>query len=124
MSKTIFITISRGSIAKNILRPSVFARLKSAGTKIVILSSANEAADFKSDFGGENVFFEPLYEHKWSALDYFFVGLHKALVYNETTVLRDKYGILNKSETSVWRRISKKIIFMPLKVKLLCEAVI
>ena len=112
--KTIFITISRGSIAKNILRTSVFARLKSAGTKIVILSPAYNTGDFKADFDGENIFFEPLYEHQWSALDYFFVGLHKALVYNETTALRDQYGILDKSETSVWRRISKKIIFVPL----------
>lgn len=112
--KTIFITISRGSIAKNILRTAVFDRLKLAGIKIVILSPAYEAADFKSDFGGKNIFFEPLYEHQWSRLDYFFVGLHKALVYNESTVLRDKYGILDKSETSTWRRISKKIFFIPL----------
>ncbi len=112
--KTIFITISRGSIVKNILRTAVFDKLKQSGVQIVILSPAYQAADFKADFSGENIFFEPLYEHTWGRLDYFFVGLHKALVYNESTVLRDQYGILDKSETSVWRRVSKKIIFVPL----------
>ena len=89
MQKTIFITISRGSIAKNILHNDFYKILQDNNLRIIILSPAFKDADFIKEFGGENIFFEPLHEHKWTKFDYFFIGIHKALVYNESTVLRD-----------------------------------
>jgi len=112
--KTIFITISRGSIAKNILHNDFYQIIKDAGLRIVILSPAFKYPDFIKEFDGENIFFEPLFEHKWTKLDYFFIGIHKALVYNESTVLRDSYGILDKGETNIFRKFFKRIIFKPL----------
>ncbi|PIR66416.1 MAG: hypothetical protein COU51_04000 [Parcubacteria group bacterium CG10_big_fil_rev_8_21_14_0_10_36_14] len=112
--KTIFITISRGSIAKNFLHNEFYEILKKEGWKIIILSPAFSDEVFRKEFGEENIFFEPLYNHKWNLRDYFFAGLNKALVYNESTVLRDKYGIMDKSETSAMRRILKRIFFKPL----------
>lgn len=114
MPKTIFITISRGSIAKNFLHNDFYRILQEADSKIVLLSPAYGSEEFKKLFGGQNIFFEPLFEHKWSALDYFFTGVHKGLVYNETTELRDRFGILNKAETNAARRIFKNIFFKPL----------
>lgn len=114
MAKTILITISRGSIARNILQTKMFGHLRGAGLRLVILSPAYNQPDFQETFGGANIFFEPLYEHRWNRLDFFFVGIHKALVYNASTELRDKYGILSKEETSVLRRILKRAIFKPL----------
>ena len=57
--KTIFITISRGSIAKNILHNDFYQIIKDAGLRIVILSPAFKYPDFIKEFDGENIFFEP-----------------------------------------------------------------
>ena len=113
MKRTFFITISRGSIAKNFLHNDFYRLLQETGSNIVILSPAYQSEDFKKLFSGKNIFFEPLFEHKWSWRDYFFTGMLKALAYNETTELRDRYGILNINETNIFRRVLKKIFLKP-----------
>ncbi|MCG2694411.1 CDP-glycerol glycerophosphotransferase family protein, partial [Candidatus Parcubacteria bacterium] len=73
--------------------------------------------DFIKEFGGNNIYFEKLVEPVWSRIDQFLVGWHKALVYNNSTKLRDLYGVpgLGKTEDgSYLKYIVKKIIFWPL----------
>ncbi len=113
--KTIFITISRGSIAKNILQTDIIKIIRASGARIVLLSPASHDSEFVAMFGGDQIFFEPLFEHDWSSLDRLFVGLHKALVYNTSTEMRDRYGIYKASEGSWLKYGLKKFFIKPLR---------
>lgn len=112
--KTIFITISRGAIAKNIFHTDVFKTLRAADIRLVFLTTAWNDKDFISSFGGQNIFFEPLPRAKWGALDNLLIGLAKGLVYNKSTELIDRYGVYSAREASYPRYILKRIFFKPL----------
>lgn len=112
--KTVFITISRGMTARNILRTGIGYTLVSKGFRVVILTPAFQDVDFQKEFGSENIFFEPLFEPFWGFLDNLFVGMCKGLVYNASTKIRDLYGVYDSSEGSVVRYVVKKIVFQPL----------
>lgn len=115
---TIFITISRGSIARNFIHSGVIKMLGERGMRLVILSPAWNDRDFRetvSAHGATTIRFEPLHSVTWTVLDRLLVGIHKALVFNAGTELRDRYGIYDRSETNQLRRIVKKIIFKPLR---------
>lgn len=112
--KTIFITISRGVLARNILQTDVFDVLKKAGHRIVILTPAYRDERFLKEFSAPNIIFENLVEPSWTRRDRLFVGIQKALVYNSSTAMRDRYGIYNPKEGSIIKYALKKIIFWPL----------
>lgn len=112
--KTIFITISRGGTARNILQTDVFKTLKESGAKIVILTPAYQDERFINEFGGKNVRFENLISPRWTLLDRFLVGWYKALLYNHSTKFRDLYGIYDPKEGGVLKYLIKSVIFIPL----------
>lgn len=112
--KTILLTISRGVLARNILQTDVFDLLKKSGHRIVILTPAYRDERFLKEFSAPNVFFENLIEPSWTRRDRLFVGIQKALVYNSSTAMRDRYGIYNPKEGSMLKYALKKIIFWPL----------
>ncbi|TAL19579.1 hypothetical protein EPN90_03015 [Patescibacteria group bacterium] len=114
-SRTIFITISRGGTARNILQTDAFRLLRESGARLVILSPAWQDERFRRTFGYPGVEFAPLYEPPWSFWDYLFVGLHKALVYNASTEMRDRYGIYSPDEANVLRYWAKRLVFRPLR---------
>lgn len=112
--KTIFMTMSRGGTARNIMQTAAYGELKKSGNRIVILTPAWKDEKFLREFGADNVFFENLFEPEWTGLDKFLIGWHKALVYNDSTKRRDLYGIYNPEEGSVLKYFFKKIIFWPM----------
>lgn len=112
--KTIFITISRGSIAKNIFQTDVYRILHEHGARLVFLTPAWNDRRFTDAFAASNVFFEPLPRAAWGALDNFLIGLAKGLIYNRSTALVDRYGIYSAHETNYFRYFAKKIFFGPL----------
>jgi len=119
---TIFITISRGGTARNILKSDVYKILKESGNRIVILTPAYQDERFLKEFDYPNVFFENLIEPEWTFLDRIMVGLHKTLIYNRNIELWDKYGYMEK--TNIWRYRIKKAIFFPLsRIKFLRRAI-
>lgn len=112
--KTIFITISRGGTARNILQTDTFKILKVSGHRIVVLTPAYKDERFLKEFRANNVYFENLIEPKWTVFDGFLVGWHKALVYNSSTKKRDLYGIYDPKEGSFLKYVLKKFLFWPL----------
>lgn len=112
--KTIFVTISRGASARNILQTDVYRELKESGHRIVILTPAYQDERFLREFSAPNVFFENLIEPAWTVFDSFFVGWNKALVYNRSTAVRDRYGIYNLHNGNIVKYCLKKMIFWPL----------
>lgn len=117
---TIFITLSRGSIARNILHTDVFKVLHGQNVRLVFLTTAYNNHEFVSAFTAKDVFFEPLPRAKWGILDKFLIGLAKGLIYNRSTELVDRYGIYSIKEANLLRYFFKKIFFYPLsKIKFL-----
>ncbi|MFA5133294.1 MAG: CDP-glycerol glycerophosphotransferase family protein [Patescibacteria group bacterium] len=112
--KTILITISRGGTARNILQSKVFGSLRRSGARLVILTPAAKDQRFLNEFSGDNVFFEDLPEGVWTWMDKILVGWHKGLVYNDSTGMRDLYGIYNPKEGSYLKYLFKKFFFFPL----------
>lgn len=122
--KTIFITISRGGTARNILKTDAYKILKASGNRLVILTPAWRDERFLKEFGGENIYFENLVEPQWTALDRILVGLHMALIYNRSIELWDKHGIFDPKDIHPWRYKMKKFIFLPLsKIRALRDLV-
>lgn len=112
---TIAITVSRGSIARNVLGSDAYRLLRNAGHHILFLVPDPTASDFVEAFGGEYVRIERLIDPPQNWCDQLLVGVAKALVYNATTELRDRYGYLSASETNAVRRIVKRLVFYPLR---------
>lgn len=112
--KTLLLTISRGGTARNILQTRIFKELLEKNIRIVILTPAFNDPQFLETFSHPNVIFEPLFELPWRPLDHYFVGLHKALVYNYSTQFRDKYGIYNPDEGSLLKYYLRRIFVQPL----------
>lgn len=112
--KTIVITMSRGGTARNILQTACFAELKKSGHRIVIVTPAWNDPQFIATFGGPNVFFEPLLEIPWRLRDRYLVGLHSALVYNQLTAFKDKYGIFDPdNEASLVKYYLRRFLVRP-----------
>lgn len=114
--KTIFITISRGLIARNILQTDVFKVLKKAGLRIVLLAPAYQDKRFLDEFKDNNVFIEPLIEPKLGFFEKIFPLIHQGLIYNNTIDIRWRYGIFSHEETTFFKYILKKTIFKPLRI--------
>ena len=112
--KTIFITICRGSIARNILQTDVFKILKKAGLRIVLLTPAYQDKRFLEEFKDNNVIVEPLIEPRLSSIEKKFSIVHKGLIYSRTIDFRWRYGLYSPKETTFFHYISKKIVFKPL----------
>jgi len=74
--KTIIIPVFDGTISKNILRTSIFARLKAVSDiRIVIIPPKGKEELYQQEFGGEGVFIESSshwHDGKWGS---FFTGL-------------------------------------------------
>lgn len=112
--KTIFITMSRGGTARNILQTDVYRVLKESGARLVILTPAASDERFINEFKGENIFFENLIEPQWTWIDKFLIGWHKGLIYNNSTKMRDRYGIYDAKEGGRLKYFFKKLFFYPL----------
>ncbi|TAK04870.1 hypothetical protein EPO33_02635 [Patescibacteria group bacterium] len=113
--RVLFVTVSRGGTARNILKTDVLRVLRASGLRLVVLTPAWNDPRFLAEFSAPGVTFAPLSEPRWSWLDGLLVGLHKALVYNASTEMRDRYGIYDPKEANTARYWAKRIVFRPLR---------
>ncbi len=102
---TIFITIERGLVARNILMNDFYRKLKEK-YKIFIFTPLFKDQEFIDKFGGENVQFLELKKHKLTRFEAFICALHKGLVYNPTVKIKSRYGLSSKHKQ---KRNLKKI---------------
>ncbi len=109
--KTIFVTISRGYLARNILETGIVDRLLAAGHRVILLTPAFQDAKFLERFGRENCVMEPLAKGSWRPLDRFFVGLQRGLAYNAMSDLVSRYGVYDGSETSWIKWVAHRTVF-------------
>lgn len=120
--KKIVLTISRGSLARNLLQND-FYKILCEKYAIVILTSAAEDVRFREEFAHPNVSFVLMTEVDHSRLDRFFFFFHKNLIYNATVNQKNHWGSIGNPKSmnpTYFSYILKKIIFSPLsKLKFL-----
>jgi len=114
--KKIFITISRGAIARNLLKNDFFLVLRDK-VKIVILATAADDMRFRNEFKHPNVSFVRFAEKEHTLGDRFLFFFHKNLIYNGTVEEKNRWGVIGDSRSYQPNYVSflvKKIIFVPL----------
>ena len=109
--KTIFITISRGYLARNILQTGVVDAVLAAGHRVVLLTPAFQDAEFCAQFKRDRLFFEPLIKMPWTRLDEVLVAIHRGLIYNATSELVARYGVYSASETNPLKWLLQKTVY-------------
>jgi len=104
--KTIFITVDRAGIARNLFFNN-FAGLLRKKYRVIIFSSMYNDKEFLEKLPQYEIL--PLYEIKMSALkrkiEGYFISLHKSLIYNSTVEIRTKYGLMRRSDTVRFKKI-------------------
>lgn len=115
MNRTIFVTISRGIVVRNILQTGVVDRLVRAGHRVVLFSTATNVPAFADAFvRPPQVTALPFPRKKWPRADEIFASLHRGLIYNRRTDLIAKVGQLDPSETNLLKYWSYRVVFQPL----------
>ena len=112
---TIFLTISVGMIARNLLNNRFYDRLCEQ-YEVVLITPLHDNDEFVKSFGRAGVLFEELKEFGLSKMELFFKGFRQGLIYNQTTWTRDRYGLSyrSKKERTIARQIKislKYIVF-------------
>ncbi len=124
--KTIFLTISRGNIARNLLQNDFYKILREK-YKIIMLTPAATDERFCQEFAHTNVTFVDMQEKNHSRADKFLFFFHKNLIYNSTVNQKNRWGSPGDSrskQSGYFLFLVKKVIFIPLsKVKPLRDVV-
>jgi len=114
MKKTIFIAIAFGTSIRDVLRNKTFTELKKQyNLDIVILSANYNDKAFQDEFGGSNVFFEPLRNYTPSFFERIAYHLHRAVLHDKCATIRLGNTIGKKGPTGFivpFIRIARKII--------------
>lgn len=97
--QTIFVTIARGIIARNLLLGD-FGRIMSEKYHVVLVTTMHDDEAFKKQFSQYDMI--PLYPDACTPFKQkvrkLFVSIHKALIYNPTVELRSLYGMGLRNE--------------------------
>lgn len=89
--KTIFITISRGSLIRNFFQSGIIADILSNGVRVVVLSPNYNDKGIFGQYKHDNLFFEPLHKSKKRIVESILTEFGKGAVYSKTIVARYKY---------------------------------
>jgi len=114
--KTIAITISRGSLAKNYLQNDFFRILRER-FRVIVLTPAAQDDRFVREFSHPNVEFVTFEEYPWSATEALLVKVGKMLMWSDSVRLLVHYGIphrVKKGRFNVLRVFLATLFFLPL----------
>lgn len=110
-TKTIFITITRGVLARNFLRTDFLKKILEEDIKVVILVPGKIHKYFREEFKHEKIVFEEVKNVRYTKLRMLFVILFNGLVYTETEHRKIKFGGGNKQPETKFIFWSKHLIF-------------
>lgn len=114
--KTILITISRGSIARNLLQNPFYEHLRERHRLVIVTPAATDAR-FNQTFAHPNVRFIALEEHGHRFGDRLMMFFHRNLIYNGTIDQKNRWGIIGEAKSKRPSRASyliKRALFKPL----------
>lgn len=116
---TIFITISRGIIARNLLQNKFYDLVKKNFDKIVLITTASEDKRFAREFSAPNVEIIPMPTEPDKAWESILSNLYKFLIFNKSTLGHGMYWYSKVPTRLKWifkviRFFLLSIIFYPL----------
>ena len=114
--KKVFLTVSRGSIARNLLKNDFYILLREK-YQVVMLTPAHEDERFLKEFDHPNVTFRYMGALERDFLSRLLFFFHKYLVYNSTVNQKSRWGIIGdpRSKRPIYPvYLLKRIIFTPL----------
>lgn len=114
-NKTIFITVSRGGIIRNILRTGVVSKLLEHNFRVVLLTPYYDMTELFSDFKDENLFIEPLFWTQNEKMRGIIKELCKGVVFNSTVYARYRYSIGTHKQPNLFLLPIRMIFFAPLR---------
>ena len=112
--KTIFITMSRGSLIRNFFHTGVISRLLEAGLRVVVLTPQWNEPELFKEYKHKDLYLEPLYMFSRARFRRFFIELYKGAVFNETVRIRYLYRV-GGAKPSKLLYIPRMIFFAPLR---------
>ncbi|MCI0679721.1 CDP-glycerol glycerophosphotransferase family protein [bacterium] len=89
--KTIFITISRGSLIRNFFHTGVISRLLNAGFRVVVLTPQYDKPEIFTEYAHPNLILEPLIDPKDIRFRGIIRELQRGASFNKTINLRYRY---------------------------------
>lgn len=117
--KTVFITITRGFIVRNILRSGVLSLLKERGYRIVILFPKRRGSEvpqyLRDEFEDEQVVIEGVLEPRGKRGYHFFSHVVKYLVYSKSTWTYEAIGSSKMRKNSGWVRYVRYALYFPVR---------
>jgi len=78
--KTIFIAIAFGTSVRDVLRNDTFQLLRSQKSIRIVIFAIDTSQRFQNEFGGENIYFEPLTQFKPTILERVLYHFHRAIL--------------------------------------------
>lgn len=114
--KTIFITVSRGGIIRNLFHTGVVSRLLERGIRVVVLTPYHEMTELFSHFSHDNLILEPLHWDQKEKFQGVFKELLKGVVFNDSVYARYRYSIGTPKEPSKMLFPIRMMFFAPLRL--------
>ena len=111
---TIFITISRGIIARNLLQNRFYELVKGHFSKVVLITTAADDRRFQEEFAGPNVEIIPAPEERVTFLGNLFERLNRYVIFNASTVGFGLYWYAVPPSLPRW--ILKRLLFVPTRL--------
>ncbi len=115
---TIFLTISKGLVARNILQNDFYRLIKERFDSVVILTTASQDDRFIQEFSAENVTILPLENTRETFLGRLINNMSRYIIYNGRTEMMSAYNYDRNPEVPfiIWypKYICLKMVFKPL----------
>jgi hypothetical protein len=99
---TLLLALPYAINVRDILRTAVFRTLKEAGVRIVLVSPAHDRPEFREEFGGENIHFEPLHPYEPQGLEAKLDTLRYTLFHDLTATINVR--AVAPGGRSAWKR--------------------
>ncbi|MBI4118624.1 MAG: CDP-glycerol glycerophosphotransferase family protein [Parcubacteria group bacterium] len=113
--KTIFITVSRGGIIRNLFHTGVIRGLLDKGMRVVLLTPYYKTPELFDAFKHKDLFIEPLFWDQRERLRGFFRELSKGAVFNSSVYARYKYSIGTHRNPNQFLLPFRMAFFAPLR---------
>ena len=111
--KTIFITISRGSLIRNFFHTDVVSQLLEKGLQLVVLTPFYKTPEIFPEHNHPHLILEPLIETSNLKWNKFFIELEKGAVFNRTVYTRFRYRVSGARPSRVFF-IPRLLLLAPL----------
>jgi hypothetical protein len=112
--KTIFITISRGSLIRNFFHTGVVSRLLKRDFRVVVLTPQYDTPELFKEYAHPNLHFEPFHMFKETKFRRLFIELAKGIVFNTTVHVRYIYRVGGRAP-NLLMYLPRMLFFVPLR---------